>query len=92
MTNRELIKQKIDHLNDLDIQKISQFIEFLQFCHQKEQQSQPVTEDPLIGLFAGSSELATQSETILQQDVRPYSGWTWKPSSQTQALLIPSVT
>jgi len=33
--------------------------------------------DPLIGLFAGSPDLATQSETILQQEITP-SGWTWK--------------
>lgn len=33
--------------------------------------------DPLIGLFAGSPELATQAETILQQEITP-SGWAWK--------------
>lgn len=33
--------------------------------------------DPLIGLFAGSPELATQSEAILQQEMTR-SGWTWK--------------
>ena len=38
----------------------------------------PATEsDPLIGLFAGSPDLATQSEEILQQEITP-SGWTWK--------------
>lgn len=34
--------------------------------------------DPLIGLFAGSPDLATQSEEILQQDLTAQ-GWTWKP-------------
>lgn len=34
--------------------------------------------DPLIGLFAGSPNLATQSEEILQQEITS-SGWTWKP-------------
>ena len=33
--------------------------------------------DPLIGLFSGSTGLATQSEAILQQEITP-SGWTWK--------------
>ncbi len=33
--------------------------------------------DPLIGLFSGSTELATQSEAILQQEITS-SGWTWK--------------
>jgi hypothetical protein len=34
--------------------------------------------DPLIGLFSGSPELSTQSETILEQEITPQSGWTWK--------------
>lgn len=38
----------------------------------------PVTNaDPLIGLFAGSTNLSTQSEEILQQEITR-SGWTWK--------------
>lgn len=36
------------------------------------------TDDPLIGLFAGSPDLATQSENILQQEITQKSGWTWK--------------
>jgi hypothetical protein len=35
-------------------------------------------DDPLIGLFAGSPDLATQSEDILQQSITATSGWTWK--------------
>jgi hypothetical protein len=35
-------------------------------------------DDPLIGLFAGSPDLATQSEDILQQSITETSGWTWK--------------
>ena len=35
--------------------------------------------DPLIGLFSGSPDLATQSENILQQSIDNTSGWTWKP-------------
>jgi predicted DNA-binding protein len=35
-------------------------------------------DDPLIGLFAGSLDLATQSEDILQQSITETSGWTWK--------------
>jgi hypothetical protein len=37
-----------------------------------------VNDDPLIGLFSGSPDLATQSEDILQQSIAPTSGWTWK--------------
>jgi hypothetical protein len=41
---------------------------------------EPILEDadPLIGLFSGSSDLATQSEDILQQEIAAQSGWTWK--------------
>lgn len=35
-------------------------------------------DDPLIGLFSGSPNLATQSEAILQQSITATSGWTWK--------------
>ncbi|MEH2301449.1 MAG: hypothetical protein V7K88_21270 [Nostoc sp.] len=34
--------------------------------------------DPLIGLFAGTPNLATNSEDILQQEITEKSGWTWK--------------
>lgn len=35
-------------------------------------------EDPLIGLFDGSPDLATHSEEILAQEVKSVSGFTWK--------------
>ena len=38
-----------------------------------------VNDDPLIGLFSGSPDLATQSENTLQQSITATSGWTWKP-------------
>ena len=34
--------------------------------------------DPLIGLFAGTPDCATNSEDILQQEITEKSGWTWK--------------
>jgi hypothetical protein len=37
-----------------------------------------ISDDPLIGLFSGSPDLATQSEDILQQSINATSGWTWK--------------
>ncbi|WP_008309130.1 hypothetical protein [Leptolyngbya sp. PCC 6406] len=40
----------------------------------------PLPEDPLIGLFSGSPELATQAEIILEQNITPNSGFTWKQS------------
>jgi hypothetical protein len=38
-----------------------------------------IDDDPLIGLFSGSPDLATQPEDILQQSIAVTSGWTWKP-------------
>lgn len=35
-------------------------------------------QDPLIGLFKGSPDLAISSEDILQEDIKENSGWTWK--------------
>ncbi|MGG6268521.1 hypothetical protein ACQ4M3_25355 [Leptolyngbya sp. AN03gr2] len=45
-----------------------------------EQQPPTIAEDPLIGLFSGSSDLATRSEEILQEEIDQPSGWTWKQS------------
>ena len=44
----------------------------------EKQRSAEVTVDPLIGLFAGSPDLATKSEEILQQEITEKSGWIWK--------------
>ncbi len=34
--------------------------------------------DPLVGLFASSSDLSAKSSEILQQEITEKSGWTWK--------------
>ncbi|MFP4100907.1 hypothetical protein [Coleofasciculus sp.] len=39
-----------------------------------------VDSDPLVGLFASTSDLAIRSEEILQQEITEKSGWTWKES------------
>lgn len=36
--------------------------------------------DPLVGLYAGSPDLATRSKEILKQEVDAVSGFTWKKS------------
>ncbi|PZO60753.1 MAG: hypothetical protein DCF15_01590 [Phormidesmis priestleyi] len=38
------------------------------------------TEDPLVGLFSGSVDLATRSKEILEQEIKSSSGFTWKES------------
>ncbi len=35
-------------------------------------------EDPLIGLFSGSPDLASRSEEILKEEINQTTGWTWK--------------
>jgi hypothetical protein len=45
-----------------------------QTVHSQTQQD----DDPLIGLFAGSPNLADHAEDILQQEITSASGWTWK--------------
>ena len=37
-----------------------------------------IAADPLVGLFAGSPDLATKSEEFLRQEITEKSGWTWK--------------
>lgn len=41
----------------------------------------PPQEDPLIGLFSGSSDLSTQAKTILEEGISSDSGFTWKRQS-----------
>jgi hypothetical protein len=35
-------------------------------------------DDPIVGLFTGSSHLSEESENILQKEIQSASGWTWK--------------
>lgn len=44
----------------------------------KNQDSTESKQDSLIGLFAGTPELSTQCEEILNQEIKQKSGWTWK--------------
>jgi hypothetical protein len=39
---------------------------------------QKQVDDPIIGLFSGSPDLASRSEEILTQAVSPTSGFSWK--------------
>jgi plasmid stability protein len=37
-----------------------------------------IQEDPLVGLFSGSPNLAEASEEILEQEIHDNAGWSWK--------------
>lgn len=51
-----------------------------QFVNSTEPPTASIEEDPLIGLFSGSSNLATHAEEILHEGISQPSGWTWKQS------------
>lgn len=38
-----------------------------------------VDDDPIVGLYSGSPDLATNAEDILAAEIQPNSGWTNKP-------------
>ncbi|MEL7223597.1 MAG: hypothetical protein AAGL17_01755 [Cyanobacteria bacterium J06576_12] len=50
----------------------------LQVSSEPEPNEPEPAEDPLIGLFAGSPDLAERAEEILDKEVQPVSGFTWK--------------
>ena len=50
----------------------------LQYVQIQEQEILSADEDPIVGLYSGSPDLATNAETILAADIQPRSGWTKK--------------
>lgn len=48
---------------------------------QGQETSASLESDSLVGLFAGTSDLATNAENILKQEIVEESGWTWKESN-----------
>lgn len=38
-----------------------------------------VDDDPIVGLYSGSPDLATNAKDILAAEIQPKSGWTNKP-------------
>lgn len=62
-------------------QDIDMYYQEIQLHSQTFDQTSPPaesSEDSLIGLFAGSPDLAARSEEILQQEIDTASGFTWK--------------
>jgi hypothetical protein len=89
---QELLK-KIDHLSDQQLNQVLQFVNqvnqtatksaidpLADFIGQVDHGNlaQDINQDPLVGLFAGSPDLAEKSEEILAEEVNSHSGWTWK--------------
>jgi hypothetical protein len=77
-----LLQQVLSEIAQLTPEERSQLIEHIhQMQSLTEPEKTPPISDPLIGLFAGSPDLATRAEEILQQDLTSQ-GWTWKHPSQ----------
>ena len=51
----------------------------LQYFQLQEQEFLSVDDDPIVGLYSGSSDLGTNAENILAAEIQPQSGWTTKP-------------
>lgn len=79
-----LFQQVLSEIAQLTAEERSHLIEHIQQMQNTgdtETQSKETGKDPLIGLFAGSPDLATRSEDILHQDLTAQ-GWTWRQPSQ----------
>jgi hypothetical protein len=51
----------------------------LQYFQLQEQDFLSIDDDPIVGLYSGSPDLATNAEDILAAEIQPKSGWTNKP-------------
>jgi hypothetical protein len=85
-----LLQQVLNEIAQLTPEERSQLIAHVQHMQNSVETSTPpdkssqtdvIASDPLIGLFSGSPDLATQSEEILHRDLTSQ-GWTWKQPSQ----------
>ncbi|WP_156915060.1 hypothetical protein [Rubidibacter lacunae] len=81
MTIRELL-EAAQELSQRD--RIRLASELMQLVARELEDPEPTSspstpsEDPFVGLFSGSAELATQAEEIRQQELQTSSGFTWK--------------
>lgn len=90
---RQTIHQEIDHLSEQALDQVLEFIHQVSQSQTKSEidpladfigqvdhgnLSKNIDQDPLVGLFAGSPDLAEKSEEILAEEVNNHSGWTWK--------------
>lgn len=80
---KEKIVEKLDQVPEAALSEVVDFVDFLVWKAQQTEGARPVgflplEADPLIGLFSGAADLASHSETILQDEIHERSGWTWK--------------
>jgi hypothetical protein len=84
MTVQELLSAAQELSFSEQVQLASQLmqtvIQNLQLSADENPAPSKVAEDPLIGLFAGFSDLSTRAKDILENNVTSASGFIWKES------------
>lgn len=50
-----------------------------QYVQVQQQEPLSIDEDPIVGFYSGSPDIATNAENILAAEIQPKSGWTNKP-------------
>ena len=69
-----LAQQRGESPEEIITEAVQQYLESEIFEYVEER-------DPLVGLFSSSEKLASNSEAMLQREIREQSGWTWKETS-----------
>ena len=84
---RERIEERVKHLPDHDLHQLWDYLQYLTWRKISPDREDLTTDqshaqDRLVGLFEGPPDLATRSESIVQETITERSGWTWKENSQ----------
>ena len=69
-----LAQQRGESPEEIITEAVQQYLESEIFEYAEER-------DSLVGLFSSSKNLASNSEEMLQREIREQSGWTWKETS-----------
>lgn len=72
LASRESLAEKLHELSDTYLDELAEFMEYLFWKEQSTKATTPlppIADDPIIGLFAGASDLAEKSEEILAQEI-----------------------
>ena len=84
MTNTMNVKEVLDAAQQLNLAERIYLVNQIMLGVQQEAEpsttEKPRSGDPMIGFYSGSPSLSTESEEILQQEIKLASGWTWKES------------
>jgi len=81
-------EELIQEIRKTPVSQLRQVLDFIKFLNQQYKQlptentqsevTLAIEDDPIIGLYSGSPDLSERSEDILETEIQPQSGWTWK--------------